>query len=198
MERIASSERNTKETRIKMRVNLDGKGNLNGNTPIPFFDHMLTHLTRYSMIDIDLQVEGDIEIDGHHTVEDTAIVFGDLLRRALAEKRGINRFGNFTLPMDEVLTQAVVDFSGRSFFVYNGPSLKELPPFGIYDSELTEEFLQKLAMSACMNLHIRVLYGENRHHIHESIFKALGLAIRQAVEIDPRRGDEIPSTKGVI
>jgi len=198
MERISIFERETKETKIRVNLNLDGKGLFKGTTTIPFFDHMLTHLSKYSMIDLDLQASGDTQIDSHHTVEDAAIVLGESIQRALGDKRGIHRYGCFSLPMDEVLTQSSVDFSGRPFYVYNGPSLYEMSPFPAYDSELTDEFLQKLSVSARMNLHIQVFYGENRHHIHESIFKSLGMAIRQGIAIDPRRGDEIPSTKGII
>lgn len=196
MDRKASLERNTNETTIAGSVNLDGAGSLSGKNPIGFFEHMMNHLARYSMVDIKLDITGDTHIDDHHTVEDTGIVLGELLKQALGEKRGICRFGNFTLPMDETLTMAAVDFSGRPFFAYHGPELTGV--IGSYHEELTCEFLQKLSIHAGMNLHIKVFYGDNRHHIHESIFKALGLAIRQAIELDPRRGDEVPSTKGTI
>ena len=196
MERKASLNRQTNETTIKGSINLDGNGALTGKNPVPFFEHMLNHLARYSMIDLSLDIEGDTHIDDHHTVEDTGIVLGDMITTALGEKRGIYRFGNFTLPMDEVLTMVAVDFSGRPHFAYHGPDLHGV--IGNYHEELTPEFLQKLSIHARMNLHVNVFYGENRHHIHESIFKALGRAIREAVELDPRRGRDVPSTKGSL
>ncbi len=198
MNRTAEIARDTKETSIKVRVDLDGKGELSGSNPLPFFEHMLDHLVRYSMIDMLFEIKGDLEIDAHHTVEDTAICLGEAITRALGEKRGIRRFGSAMLPMDEVLAMAAVDLSGRPYFHYDGPNLGQMPALGGYDSELTQEFLQKLAVHARMNLHVRILEGQNRHHIHEAIFKALGIALRNAVEPDPRRGEEIPSTKGTI
>ncbi|MDH4199187.1 MAG: imidazoleglycerol-phosphate dehydratase HisB [Spirochaetia bacterium] len=196
--REAEIKRNTKETKIDIKINIDGKGIFSGKTPIPFFDHMLTHFSRYSMIDLNIQAAGDIEIDGHHTIEDTGIVLGEAIKKAVGDKRGIYRFGNAVLPMDETLVSVSVDFSGRPYFAYRGPSLSEMPGFGIYDAELTSEFLQKLSIHASLNLHVVVQYGENRHHIHEAIYKAVGLSFRQALEKDIRRGDEIPSTKGII
>ncbi|MCB1146920.1 MAG: imidazoleglycerol-phosphate dehydratase, partial [Leptospiraceae bacterium] len=147
---------------------------------------------------IHLNLKGDLEIDCHHSVEDTAIVLGAALQKALGEKKGIFRYGTFTLPMDETLTSVTVDLSGRPYFKYTGVDLKSMGKFGIYDSELTLEFLHKLSIHAMMNLHIQVHYGENRHHIHESIFKGLGFALRNAVTVDERRGTEIPSTKGSL
>jgi len=197
--RKARIERDTNETRIKLEINIDGNGRYKINGPIPFFNHMLSHFSKYSMIDIDFQIEGDVEIDGHHTVEDCGIVLGTAISKALADKKGIYRFGSATLPMDECLVTVSVDFSGRPFFSFRGISLKDLQGFGdLYDSELTLEFLQKLSTHAAMNLHVNVHYGENRHHIHEAIFKATGLAFRKALEPDHRRGGDIPSTKGSI
>jgi len=197
--RKAEIERNTKETRISLRLNIDGSGMLLGKNPIPFFNHMLDHFSRYSLIDLDLQVEGDIEIDGHHTVEDCGIVLGEAIKKAIGDKKGICRYGWVTIPMDDCLVTVSVDFSGRPYFSYQGISLTSMQGFGdLYDSELTLEFLQKLSIHIGMNLHVVVHYGENRHHIHEAIFKATGLAFRKALEIDSRRPDEIPSTKGVI
>ncbi len=196
--RRAEISRTTSETRIRMALDLDGNGRLSGSTPIPFFSHMLSHICKYSLFNMELHLEGDIEIDGHHSVEDTAIVLGQALSQALGDKSGIWRYGSFTLPMDETLTTVAVDLSGRPFFKYSGPPLMPMGKFGIYDSELTAEFLHKLSIHAMMNLHVQVHYGENRHHIHESIFKALGFALRHAVSRDERRGDEIPSTKGIL
>lgn len=181
-----------------MALNLDGSARMTGSNPIPFFEHMLGHIVKYSMIDLELTLKGDIEIDCHHSVEDTAIVMGQALTAALGNKAGIFRYGSFTLPMDEVLTTVTIDLSGRPYFVYRGEPLKPMGKFGIYDSELTLEFLHKLSIHAAMNLHIQVHYGDNRHHIHESIFKALGFALRQAVAVDARRAGEIPSTKGSL
>jgi imidazoleglycerol-phosphate dehydratase len=197
--RKATLERNTKETRIKLTINIDGTGKFNGKGPIAFFDHMLDHFSKYSLIDLDFQIEGDVEIDGHHTVEDCGIVLGGAINEALADKRGICRFGSVTIPMDECLVTVSVDFSGRPYFSYQGISLNTMQGFGgLYDSELTLEFLQKLTVHAGINLHVVVHYGENRHHIHEAIFKATGLAFRKALEIDARRPNEIPSTKGEL
>ncbi len=196
--REANITRKTRETNICMHLLLDGQGKLTGNNPIPFFEHMLGHLTKYSLMDIDMDLQGDIEIDCHHSVEDTAIVLGQAMQKSLGDKKGIERYGHFTLPMDEVLTTVAVDLSGRSYFKYNGPDLINMGKFGIFDSELSLEFLHKLSINVAMNLHVLVHYGKNRHHIHESIFKALGHAIRYAISYDERRLDEIPSTKGVI
>ncbi|MDH4261508.1 MAG: imidazoleglycerol-phosphate dehydratase HisB [Spirochaetia bacterium] len=197
--RKASIERNTKETRINLNINIDGTGKFNGKSPIPFFDHMLDHFSKYSMIDLDFKIDGDTEIDGHHTVEDCGIVLGDAIKKAVVDKRGIYRFGSVTIPMDDCLVTVSVDFSGRPYFSYKGVSLNSMQGFGnLYDSELTLEFLQKLSIHAAINLHVVLHYGENRHHIHEAIYKATGLAFRKALEIDTRRGNEIPSTKGGI
>lgn len=198
MARTAQIERKTHETEIGLSLNLDGNARMTGVNPIPFFEHMLGHIVKYSMFDLELHLKGDIGIDCHHSVEDTAIVFGQALGQALGNKAGIFRYGSFKLPMDETLTTVTIDLSGRPYFVYRGEALKPMGKFGIYDSELTLEFLHKLSIHAAMNLHVEVHYGENRHHIHESIFKALGFALRQAVAIDARRAQEIPSTKGSL
>ncbi|MFZ5629740.1 MAG: imidazoleglycerol-phosphate dehydratase HisB [Spirochaetota bacterium] len=198
MARTARIERKTSETQIALSLNLDGNAQMSGNNPIPFFEHMLGHIVKYSMFDLELDLKGDIGIDCHHSVEDTAIVLGQALTQALGSKTGIFRYGSFTLPMDEVLTTVTIDLSGRPYFVYRGEALKPMGKFGIYDSELTLEFLHKLSIYGAMNLHVQVHYGDNRHHIHESIFKALGFALRQAVAIDARRANEIPSTKGSL
>lgn len=198
MARTARIERKTSETQIALALNLDGASRLSGSNPIPFFEHMLAHVVKYSMFDLELHLKGDIGIDCHHSVEDTAIVFGQALTQALGTKTGIFRYGSCTLPMDEVLTTVTVDLSGRPYFVYRGEELKPMGKFGIYDSELTLEFLHKLSIYGAMNLHVQVHYGDNRHHIHESIFKALGFALRQAVAVDARRANDIPSTKGSL
>ncbi|EQA46138.1 imidazoleglycerol-phosphate dehydratase [Leptospira broomii serovar Hurstbridge str. 5399] len=189
-------ERKTSETDIKLALNVRGTGKYNFDTEIPFFDHMLSHVSKHSLIDLDLWLRGDIEIDCHHSVEDTAILLGSTIHKQLGDKAGIRRYGHFTLPMDEVLTTVAVDLGGRFFFKYSGPPL--VGKFGIYDAELTLEFLQKFALNAKMNLHVVVHYGENRHHLHESIFKGLGKALRMAIEIDPKAEGTIPSTKGVL
>lgn len=195
--RTATVERNTKETQIRLALNLDGDGKLSGTVPIAFFHHMLDHVARYSLFDIEIEAKGDIEIDGHHTVEDIGIVFGEAIRQALGDKKGIFRYGQRTLPMDETLVTVSIDFSGRPYFQYTGPDMADMGKLGEYDAELTPEFLHKLSIHAQMNLHVLVHYGANRHHIHEAIFKALGFALREGASLDPRRKD-IPSTKGVL
>ncbi|MCB1174643.1 MAG: imidazoleglycerol-phosphate dehydratase HisB [Leptospiraceae bacterium] len=196
--RTARHERQTSETSIQMDLNLDGRGSARLDTEIPFFEHMLGHICKQSMFDMELDLRGDLAIDGHHSVEDTAIVFGKLLAQALGEKRGIRRYGHFMLPMDEVLVSVAIDLSGRYHFQYTGPDSINTGKFGVYDAELSLEFLRKFAMYAAINLHIIVHYGENRHHIHEGIFKALGKSLRMAVSLDPALGDSILSTKGVL
>ncbi|TGK07195.1 imidazoleglycerol-phosphate dehydratase HisB [Leptospira semungkisensis] len=189
-------ERKTSETDIKLALNIRGTGKYQFDTQIPFFEHMLSHVSKHGLIDLDLWLRGDIEIDCHHSVEDTAILLGASIHKQLGDKAGIRRYGHYTLTMDEVLTTVAVDLGGRYFYKYTGPELTG--KFGIYDAELSLEFLQKLALNAKMNLHVVVHYGDNRHHIHESIFKALGKALRMAIEIDPAAGGAIPSTKGVL
>ena len=198
MKRISTIKRVTKETDIALTLNLDGSGILSGSNPIPFFEHMLSHLAKYSLMDIHCDLKGDLQIDCHHSVEDVAIVLGQAIQQALLEKKGIYRYGSFTLPMDETLTTVAVDLSGRPYFKYTGDDLINVSKFGIYDSELTLEFLHKLSIHAAMNLHVVLHYGSNRHHIHESIFKALGFALRAAITIDEKRNNEIPSTKGIL
>jgi len=191
-----SFARKTNETDIKLSLNLYGTGQYDLNTQIPFFEHMLSHLFKHSLMDANLFLRGDIEIDCHHSVEDVGILLGSIMHEKLGDKKGINRYGHFTLTMDEVLTTVAVDFGGRFYFKYTGPQLDG--KFGIFDSELTLEFLQKLALNAKMNLHVLVHYGENKHHIHESIFKCLGKAIRMAISHDVKMEGVIPSTKGVL
>ena len=196
--RKANKIRKTQETEVQMELALDGKGIYNLNTPIAFFDHMLSHISKQSLIDIQLNLTGDIEIDCHHCVEDTGIVAGELLREALGDKIGINRYGHFTLTMDEVLTTVAIDLGGRYHFKYTGPEEIRQGKFGIYDAELSLEFLEKFAMHAAMNLHVIVHYGKNRHHIHESVFKALGRALYHAIALDPNRANILASTKGIL
>jgi imidazoleglycerol-phosphate dehydratase len=191
-----TESRKTTETDIKLALNLQGKGEYVFDTQIPFFEHMLSHISKHGKIDMNLFLRGDIEIDCHHSVEDTAILMGGMIHKQLGDKKGINRYGHFTITMDEVLTTVAVDLGGRFFFKYTGPELKG--KFGIYDAELSLEFLQKLALNAKMNLHVLVHYGDNRHHIHESIFKGLGRALRMAMLIDSSDPNSIPSTKGVL
>lgn len=188
--------RKTSETDIRLDLNIRGTGNYRFDTEIPFFEHMLSHISKHGLIDMDLFLRGDIGIDCHHSVEDTAILLGQMLHKQLGDKKGIFRYGHFTLPMDEVLTTVSVDLGGRFYFKYTGPVLDG--KFGIYDAELTCEFLQKFALNAKMNLHVVVHYGENRHHIHESIFKGLGKALRQAIAFDTQANNQIPSTKGML
>ena len=198
MKRHAKLTRQTSETNIHMALDLDGSGQYNLQTPIPFFEHMLSHISKQSLIDIKLELEGDIGIDCHHSVEDTAIVFGKLLHTTLGDKKGIYRYGHFTLPMDETLVSVAVDLSRRFNFTYKGSDVIKKGKFGIYDAELSLEFLQKFAMNTAMNLHVQLHYGDNRHHIHEGIFKALGHSLRMAIQHDIRRSNTLASTKGVL
>lgn len=196
--RIAKHARKTAETEISMELGLDGNGKAHLETGLPFFEHMLDHICRQGLFDLELTLRGDLGIDAHHSVEDAGIVLGNLLHEALGDKRGIVRYGSATLPMDEVLTTVAVDLGGRYHFKYTGPERIRTGRFGLYDGELTLEFLEKFAMNARMNLHVLVHYGENVHHIHESIFKALGRALRMAVAYDAARGEGIASTKGLL
>jgi imidazoleglycerol-phosphate dehydratase len=194
--RTATIERITHETRIVGAIALDGSGRYVVKTGIGFLDHMIEQLSRHSLIDIDLTVDGDLHIDQHHTVEDSALALGDALARALGEKRGIARYGTAYAPMDETLTRCALDISGRPHFVWKSGFSQ--PRLGEMDTELFEHWFASFAQTAGITLHIETLYGENNHHIAESCFKALARALRQAVEIDPRKGDAIPSTKGVL
>ena len=193
--RQAQIQRSTNETNINISINLDGEGVTNINTGIGFFDHMLTLFASHGRFDLDVECDGDIEVDGHHSVEDIGIALGTAIKNALGDKRGINRYGTFYLPMDETLAFVSLDISGRPYLVYEGGEMT--PMIGNYDTELTEEFLRALAFNAGLTLHAKILYGKNSHHKVEAIFKALGHALRIAVENDPRMND-IPSTKGVI
>ena len=193
--RSADVSRKTKETRVRVALDLDGTGKSDPETGVGFFNHMLDLLSRHSLIDLTVNAEGDLEVDPHHTVEDVGIVLGQALEKALGDKRGIHRYGWAIVPMDESLAQVAIDLSGRPAFVFNvqfkGQSI------GSFPTELVEEFFKALAGSARMNLHVQVPYGTNNHHIAEAIFKAAAKALRQAVSPDPRNGD-VPSTKGSL
>ncbi len=195
MPRTASITRNTKETQINLQINLDGTGNNEIKTGLGFFDHMLTLFSAHSMIDLTLDVQGDLEVDGHHTVEDVGIALGQAIAQALGDKKGIRRYGFFLLPMDETLASAAVDFCGRPCFVYNVNF--PVDKVGTFDLELVHEFWQGLANAAACNLHLNVPYGTNGHHIAEALFKSAARAIRAAVESDARQKG-IPSTKGML
>jgi|TARA_B100001093_G_scaffold65397_2_gene55307 imidazoleglycerol-phosphate dehydratase len=194
--RIAKLTRNTKETRIEAELNVDGTGVSTIDTGIPFFDHMLTLLARHGLFDLTVKAEGDIEVDYHHTVEDTGIVLGQLFKKALEDKRGISRYGFFLLPMDECLARVAIDLSNRQAFVYK-VAFKEamIRDFNI---GLVKEFFQAFANEAGCNLHINLEYGEEPHHIAESVFKSFARALDSATQIDPRLGDSIPTTKGTL
>jgi len=194
--RAAEISRETKETQISVSVALDGTGQYDISTGVGFFDHMLEQLARHSLIDITLRAKGDLHIDAHHTVEDCGIALGQAVAQALGDRRGIRRYGAAMLPMDEVLTRVALDISGRPYLVWRVafPAAK----IGDMDTELFHEWYQAFAQNAGITLHVENFYGSNAHHIAESGFKALARALREAIEIDPRAGDAIPSTKGQI
>jgi imidazoleglycerol-phosphate dehydratase len=194
--RRARIERKTRETQIVAEVNLDGAGKYAIKTPIPFFDHMLTLMCRHGLFDMKLKAKGDVEIDDHHTVEDTGIVLGKALKQALGDKKGITRYGQASVPMDEALAQVNIDISGRQYLAYNVtfPKKSKLREF---DPDLIEDFFQAFAGGAGITVHVNLLYGRNTHHIIEAVFKALGRALKEAVSLDPRvKG--VPSTKGSL
>lgn len=193
--RTAEIKRLTRETRIQLSVNLDGKGVSSIETGVGFFNHMLDLLCRHSLIDLNIHAEGDLDVDGHHTVEDVGIVLGQAIDKAIGDKKGISRYGWAIVPMDEALAQAAIDLSGRTAFVCSIP-FKGIK-VGTFDIELINEFFKALASNARMNLHIHVPYGENNHHMAEAAFKAVAKALRQAVTLDPRN-PEVPSTKGML
>jgi imidazoleglycerol-phosphate dehydratase len=196
MTRTASITRNTKETQISLSFNVDGKGESSLKTDVPFMDHMLDLFAKHGQFDLTVDANGDIEIDDHHTTEDIGICLGQALREALGDKRGIKRYGNAFVPMDEALAQVVVDLSNRPHFEFKAefPSQK----VGTFDTENVHEFLWKLALEARMNLHVIVHYGHNTHHMIEGIFKALARALDEATMIDPRIEGVLPSTKGML
>lgn len=194
--RSASISRTTHETEISVSVQLDGTGTRTISTGIGFFDHMLDQLARHSMIDMEITAKGDLHIDDHHTVEDTGIALGQALAQAMGDKAGTNRYGSCLLPMDDAQIRTALDFSGRPFLIWNVdiPTAK----IGTFDTELAREFFQALSTHAGLTLHIDQLHGFNSHHIVEATFKSVARALRQAVEIDPRAGGAIPSTKGTL
>ena len=194
--RRASVERATKETRIAAAINLDGTGQYDIKTGIGFLDHMLEQLSRHSLIDITLRAEGDLHIDYHHTTEDSGIVLGQAVAKALGDKAGIVRYADVHLPMDETLTEVALDVSNRPYLVWKVAFSK--PKLGTMDTELFKEWFQAFAQAGGLTLHVETLYGENSHHIVESCFKGLARALRHAVEIDPRAAQAVPSTKGQL
>ena len=195
MTRIGKVERKTAETQLQCQWSLDEKGQFIGETGIGFFDHMMVLLAKHSNTRIEIDGKGDLEVDSHHLIEDLGIALGNCLVEALGEKRGIERYGAFTCPMDEVLTQVNLDLSGRGYYVGNFELKRE--KIGDFETEMLREFLYAFAINGKMNLHVNVFYGINEHHIVESIFKALGRALKTAIRIE-EGNDEIPSTKGLL
>ena len=194
--RKGAVSRKTKETNIEVSVDLDGTGMAKIATGIGFFDHMVEQLARHSLIDIEIRATGDLHIDQHHTVEDTGIALGQAVRQALGDMAGIARFADVLLPMDETLTRVAVDISGRPFLVFRTKFAQA--KIGAFDTELVREFFQAFATHAAMTIHVETLYGENAHHIAESLFKGLARALRAAVALDPRQTGVVPSTKGSL
>ena len=194
--RTGTIRRKTNETSIDVELNLDGSGVYEVSTGIGFLDHMLEQLSRHSLIDLKVKAVGDLHIDQHHTTEDTGLAIGEAIAKALGDKRGIVRYGSAYAPMDETLTRVALDISGRPYFVWNAAFTT--PRLGEWDTELIEHWFHSFAQTAGLTLHVECLYGQNNHHIVESCYKALARALRQAVEIDPRKADSIPSTKGVL
>ena len=196
MSRIATVSRATKETAIEVTVDLDGTGDYRVSTGIGFLDHMLEQLSRHSLIDIMLTAKGDLHIDGHHTTEDSGIALGEAFAKALGDRKGITRYGDALIPMDETLTRVALDISGRPYLVWKSAFTQ--PKLGDLDTEMVKEFFAAFAGSAGITLHIETLYGVNNHHIAESCFKGLARALQVAVAIDSRKADAVPSTKGTL
>ncbi len=194
--RIAEVQRNTKETQIRVRINLDGRGDAQLATGIGFFDHMLDQIARHGLIDLEIAAQGDLHIDGHHTVEDVGITLGQAFAQAVGDKKGLRRYGHAYVPLDEALSRVVVDFSGRPGLHMNVQF--KAGAIGAFDTQLAFEFFQGFSNHAGVTLHIDNLKGENAHHQCETIFKAFARALRVALEIDPRAADVIPSTKGSL
>jgi imidazoleglycerol-phosphate dehydratase len=194
--RQATVERHTKETRITASVFLDGEGNYDVSTGIGFLDHMLEQLSRHSLMDISLKAEGDLHVDHHHTTEDSAIVLGQAFSKALGERKGITRYGAALIPMDETLTRVALDASNRPYLIWKVDFTRD--KLGEMDTELFREWFQAFAQHGGLTLHVETIYGLNNHHIVESSFKGLARALRQAIEIDPRKADAVPSTKGQL
>lgn len=194
--RKGAVSRKTKETEISVEVDLDGTGAYDVVTGIGFFDHMLEQLSRHSLVDMKIRCEGDLHIDGHHSAEDTGIALGQAISQALGDRAGIQRYASLDLAMDETLTRAAVDVSGRPFLVWNVKFTRA--KIGSFDTELVREFFQALAQNAGITLHVENQYGVNNHHIAETCFKAVARVLRMAIEADPRQPDRIPSTKGTL
>jgi imidazoleglycerol-phosphate dehydratase len=194
--RKASIDRKTTETAISVSLDLDGTGAFDVKSGVGFLDHMLEQLSRHSLIDITLAAKGDTHIDFHHTTEDSAIALGQAVAKALGDRKGIRRYADCLLPMDEAMTRAAVDVSGRPYLIWKVEFSR--PKIGEFDTELVREWFQAFAMNAGITLHVETLYGDNCHHIAESCFKALARVLRSAIEIDPRQKDRIPSTKGTL
>jgi imidazoleglycerol-phosphate dehydratase len=194
--RQSQIDRRTSETKIQIELNIDGQGRSQIATKIPFFDHMLTLFSRHSLCDLTVRADGDIEVDLHHTVEDTGIALGQAFTKALGEKRGIRRYGWAYLPMDETLARVVIDFSGRPFLQYRAP--EGVASIGSFSFTLLEEFLRAFSTHAATNLHVEILYGRDAHHMCEAVFKGLAKAVDQACQQDPRVEGIIPSTKGTL
>jgi imidazoleglycerol-phosphate dehydratase len=196
LKRTGSVSRKTNETSVSVAVNIDGTGTSTISTGIGFFDHMLEQLSRHSLIDMQIDTKGDLHVDDHHAVEDTGIAIGLAIAQALGDRRGITRYASLDLAMDETMTRAAIDVSGRPFLVWNVAF--SAPKIGSFDTELVREFFQALAMNAGITLHIQNIYGANNHHISETCFKAVARVLRTATEIDPRQAGRIPSTKGTL
>lgn len=196
MNRTATIERKTRETSIKATVNLDGTGASRISTGIGFLDHMLEQVARHGLIDVELEAKGDLHIDFHHTVEDSGIVLGQALAKALGDKAGISRYASVHLPMDECLTRVAIDVSGRPYLVWKVEFSR--PKLGEMDTELFREWFQAFAQNAGITLHVQCLYGDNNHHIAETCYKGLARALRQAIAHDPRQAGRVPSTKGSL
>ena len=194
--RTATIERQTKETSISVSLDLDGTGTYDVSTGIGFLDHMLEQLSRHSLIDLNVKATGDLHIDFHHTTEDTGIAIGEAFSEALGDRKGITRYGSALIPMDETLSRIALDVSNRPYLIWHVNFTK--PKLGDMDTELFKEWFQAFAQASGITLHVENLYGENNHHIVESCYKGLARALRQAIEIDPRKADEVPSTKGML
>jgi imidazoleglycerol-phosphate dehydratase len=194
--RTAEVTRNTKETQIRVKLNLDGKGAAKLATGLPFFEHMLDQVARHGMLDLEIEAKGDLHIDGHHTVEDIGITLGQAFAKAIGDKTGVRRFGHAYVPLDEALTRVVIDFSGRPGLVMHVPFTSGM--IGSFDSQLTYEFFQGFVNHAFVTLHIDNLKGVNAHHQCETVFKAFARSLRAALELDPRSAGVIPSTKGSL
>lgn len=194
--RKASLERNTTETQIRVALDLDGEGQYSVHTGVGFLDHMLEQLSRHSLMDLEVQAKGDLHIDAHHITEDSGIAIGQAVAKALGDRKGITRYGSALIPMDETLTRVAIDLSNRPYLVWKVKFDRD--KLGDMDTELFKEWFQAFAQAAGATLHVETLYGDNNHHIVESCFKALARALREAIEIDPRKADAVPSTKGTL